>query len=158
MTIEINSENKNQKKRIELTKINKIARAVLGMMGKKNSEINIVFFTSQKIRVYNRKYFGIDLATDVIAFPAGKAITSGHGFSPSVEDGRGQEFLGDIAISTDRAKYNAGIYGTSFQEETALYVIHGILHLLGYEDTTEKKRKIMRGKENECLQEIRRLL
>ena len=153
MTIKINSENQNHKKKIELKKMEKIARAVLRLLGKKDTEVNISFITSQKIRVMNRRYFGIDAATDVIAFPAGKAITSGHGSRVT-----GQEFLGDIAISTDRAKCNSRIYGMLFKEEVALYVIHGLLHLAGYEDTTKKKKEAMKAKEDEFFRKTQKTL
>jgi len=109
--------------------------------------------SSQRIRVYNRKYFKKDKATDVIAFPAGESIVSNHEARSTKH-----EFLGDIAISTDRAKHNAKIYGTSFLEETVLYVIHGVLHLLGYEDTSLEKRDLMKAKENEIFQRVKKNL
>ena len=120
---------------------------------KKNCELNISFMSSQRIRVYNRKYFKKDKATDVIAFPAGESIVSNHEARSTKH-----EFLGDIAISTDRAKHNAKIYGTSFLEETVLYVIHGVLHLLGYEDTSLEKRDLMKAKENEIFQRVKKNL
>ena len=141
MTIKINSENRNRKRRIDLSKTEKVAKTVLRMLGKDGVELDIVFFSNQKIRALNRAYLGVDAATDVIAFA-------------SEED----KFLGDIAISSDRAAQNARIYGVTFGEEIALCLIHGILHLAGYEDTTGKSRKIMREKENELLQKIRKFL
>ncbi len=141
MTIKINSENRNRKRRIDLSKTEKVAKTVLKMLGKDGVELDIVFFSNQKIRALNRAYLGVDAATDVIAFASGE-----------------DKFLGDIAISSDRAAQNAGIYGVTFGEEIALCLIHGILHLAGYKDTTGKSRKIMREKENELLQKIRKFL
>ena len=142
MTIRVNSENRNRNRKIDLSKTDRVARKALKEMGRKDAEVNIIFLSSQKIRVLNRTYFGRDRATDVIAFPAGE---------------RGK-FLGDIAISSDRAAVNSRIYGVPAMEEAALYVIHGILHLLGYEDATEKGRARIRKKENELLQKTKKLL
>ena len=106
-----------------------------------------MFISTQKIRALNRKYLNIDTSTDVIAFGEGDENIPGE---------KKSNFLGDIAISTDKAKQNSKVYSTSFTEEVLLYVIHGVLHLVGYDDTTKAKREIMRGKENELLQGIRK--
>lgn len=151
MTIRINSENLNRKKRIDLLKTDRVAKAVLKALEKDNVELNIVFLSNQKIRALNRAYLGRDKATDVIAFPAGK----GPG---SRVTGHGPRFLGDIAISSDKAAENSGAYGLTLMEEAALYVIHGILHLLGYDDTTKKARDAMRRKEDGLLQKVRNYL
>jgi len=140
--IKVNLENQNKKRKINLSLVEKIAKKVLQELKKDDSEINIIFISNQKIRVLNRKYFNRDNATDVIAFPSGEEIHE-------------TRFLGDIAISTDKAKQNAIIFKVSFFEEVTLYVIHGILHLLGYKDTTGKNRKIMRKKEDELKQRIK---
>lgn len=119
------------------------------MFKRDNAELNIIFLSSQKIRALNRAYLGTDTATDVLAFPPGGTRVREKGKRVK---GKEREFLGDIAISSDRASANARIYGTRFTEELALYVIHGTLHLLGYEDATEEGRAAMRRKENELLQ------
>jgi probable rRNA maturation factor len=142
MTIKINCENRNSKRRIDLGKIKKAAGKVLRLLKKKDSELNIVFLSNQKIRAINRRYLGKDISTDVIAFPGDIA----------------RRFLGDIAVSTDKAAQNAKKYGNSFIEEVALYVIHGILHLTGYDDRGKKDTKAMRRKEDELFQKTRTCL
>ncbi|MGD2278708.1 MAG: rRNA maturation RNase YbeY [Candidatus Omnitrophota bacterium] len=146
MPIKINCENRNKKRRIDLGKIEKIARKTLRLLKKTNAEINIVFFSNQKIRAINRLFLGKDESTDVIAFPSDEKI------------GPDRAFLGDIAVSSDKAFRNAAEYGTAFTEEAALYVIHGILHLTGYDDRTEKDGEIMRRKEDELSQKTKALL
>ena len=69
--------------------------------------------------------------------------------------GNKSELFGEIIISADTAKTNAKIYKTSFMYEILLYAIHGILHLLGYNDKTEREIKKMRKKEKQLLQIIR---
>lgn len=142
MTIKINCENRNNKKRIDLAKIKKAAGKALRLLKKKDSELNIVFLSNQKIRAINRRYLGKDVSTDVIAFPGDI----------------GRRFLGDIAVSTDKAAQNAKEYGNSFIEEVALYVIHGILHLTGYDDHEKKDTEAMRRKENELFQKAKTCL
>ena len=142
MALKINSENRNKKRRIDLSKAEKVAKTALKMLKKGDIELNVVFFSNQKMRALNRAYLGVDAATDVIAFPAEAS----------------SRFMGDIAISSDKAAQNAVIYGVTFNEEMALCLIHGILHLAGYKDTARKDQKAMRKKENELLQKVRKFL
>jgi len=93
------------------------------------------------------RYLDTDAPTDVIAFPAKGIRDKG----PKVK-----RLFGDIAISSDKAARNAKIYGMSFSEEITLYVIHGILHLVGYKDSTDRSRAIIRKKENELLQKVKK--
>ena len=83
---------------------------------KGKGSINLVLITDQEIRRLNREFRGKDKPTDVLAFSMG-------------EDG----VLGDIAISTETAKKNAKRYGVSYRAELKRLVIHGVLHLLGYD-------------------------
>lgn len=87
----------------------------------------------------NRKFLSQDYPTDVLAFD----LT--NRYQPSSRE----NFLGEIVISTDTAKRNAKTYNTSFRQEIKLYIIHGILHLLGYEDKTKNEKELMRRKEKE---------
>ncbi|MBU0683715.1 MAG: rRNA maturation RNase YbeY [Candidatus Omnitrophota bacterium] len=158
--IRINCRNQNKKRKINLSGIKKTAVAVLKNSEKKNAEVNIIFVSSQKMRAVHRTYLGKDVSTDVMAFPVEsmnkKRQGSEESFCPAFQGG--SNFLGDIIISSDKAFYNAKIYGTSFKEETALYVIHGLLHLLGYDDVSSEKKKVMKKKENEYLQKTRRFI
>lgn len=78
--------------------------------------INIILVDDKAIRRLNKKFRKKDKATDVLAFPMG-------------EEG----ILGDIAISRETAKKNAKRYGASYKRELKRLVIHGVLHLLGYD-------------------------
>ena len=153
MAVKINIENRNRKRKIDLSKVKAVAKVALKELRKDTAELNITFFSSQKIRVLNRVYLGRDKATDVIAFPAGGKGTC-IGFAGTKKD----KFLGDIAISSDRASRNACSYGMTFMEELALYVIHGILHLSGHDDIRAKDRDKMRKKEDELIQKARKCL
>lgn len=153
--MKIKSENRNPKRKVDLSKVKRVASFTLKELRKKSAKINIVFFSNQKVRALNRRYFGRDTSTDVIAFPAGPGQKGKNAFWPPDED---SHFLGEIAISSDKAYENAKVCKTSFFDEIALYVIHGILHLAGYEDTTKKKKDLMRRKENDLFQKAKRAL
>jgi len=151
----VNLENQNKKRRIDLSKIKKVAALTLKSLSESNAEINVIIVSNQKIRVLNRKYFKRDRSTDVIAFPSGEDNFKKKGKSKKEKV---RKFLGDIAISSDKAVSNAKVYETRFIEEMALYAIHGILHLLGYEDGTRKDRDLMRKREDELLQKVKKSL
>ncbi len=84
-------------------------------------------------------YLGKNNPTDVIAFD----LSSGK-----------ERILSDIAISTDTAIRNSKIFRTTPLYELCLYVIHGVLHILGYDDRTQKERRIMQEKTNNILSKI----
>lgn len=90
-----------------------------------------VSFTGDKeIRALNRRYRKIDRATDVLSFYMG-------------EDGA----LGDVIISAETAARNARRFGVKLEDELKRLVIHGTLHLLGYDHAGKKDRDKMRRKE-----------
>ena len=97
-------------------------------------EVSILFVSSQKIRSLNKRYLKRDRATDVIAFPIDNEDCRISGL-PII--------LGDIVISFDRARIQAREEGHSLKRELTLLIIHGMLHLLGYDDTTHSERKKM---------------
>lgn len=107
----------------------------------KKGQINICLCDDKKIKVFNRNYFSKDCPTDVIAFN----ITG---------PGQKGDFLADIIISTDTVISNSSIFKTAPLYELFFCVIHGILHVLGYEDATGKKRMIMHKKQGQICRSI----
>lgn len=98
-----------------------LIRKILKAEGKKG-KINLVFVNDREMRELNRKFRKKDKATDVLAFPMG-------------EEG----ILGDIAISRETAKRNAKRFGVGCRDELKRLVIHGALHLLGYDHGKEMR-------------------
>ena len=106
-----------------------------------NYELSITLVDNKKIQEINRDYRSIDQVTDVISF--------------AIEDDDEEEFwdffeeedfpiprlLGDIFISLDRTKEQAKDYGHSFERELGFLVVHGFLHLNGYDHQTEAEEK-----------------
>ena len=97
------------------------AEKAIGAIGSSESSAIIAFVSDQKIRQLNRQFRGIDKATDVLSFPS---------------DGPEDE-LGDIAISVETAALQAKENGLSFENEIAQLILHGLLHLSGYNHETD---------------------
>ncbi len=103
---------------------------------KKLGNINIIFCSDNYILDVNVKYLGHDYFTDIITFDyCEKNILSG-----------------DLFISIDTVRDNAEFYKTEFQDELNRVIVHGLLHLIGYDDHTPEEQKIMREKENYYLE------
>lgn len=102
-------------------------------------------FTDDKfIRSLNNKYRGIDKPTDVLSF----SLREGAIKSPEVES---DKLLGDIIISVETAQRQADSLNHSMEKELTVLLIHGLLHLTGYDHEKDKDYKIMREKESEML-------
>ena len=102
--------------------------------------------SSQKIRAYNKKFLNRNHTTDVLAFDMSEE---------GAFDKKSAFLIGDIMISTDAAIQNAKTFKTSVKHEIVLYVIHGILHLLGFDDHNTKDIKKMRNREQELLKKVK---
>jgi len=111
----------------------------------KDAELSLVFASDRKIKSLNKKFLSRNHPTDVLAFD----------LTHKSQLGSCSTLSGEIIISIDTAKRNAKKYNNSFGNEIKLYMIHGILHLLGYDDTTKSKRELMRKKEKELLEILR---
>ncbi len=103
--------------------------------GKTPGEISVIFCNDSFLLDMNIKYLSHDTLTDIITFD----YTEGSLIS------------GDIFLSIERVKENAGVFSKSFSEELHRVIIHGVLHLCGYKDKSQKDKLIMRGKEEAYL-------
>lgn len=126
--------------RINYKNIRIILRKILHLLGLKSCCISVVFCDNKFISGLNRKFFRKSQATDVISFP--------------LQDDRTAQYLGEIAVSVEQAKRMCDFYGKKWQEELVLYLIHGILHLIGYNDIKKKERMVMERKQEEMLSKI----
>lgn len=126
------------KEKIGTSIFEKLGKEILREEGVKDSEdINCIFTGNKHIKRLNRKYRERNVPTDVLTF--------------SFTEGEGSEYrkglFGDIYISIEMAQDNAKKYGHNFNEEIKLLFVHGMLHLLGYDDKNESDKEIMRSKE-----------
>ena len=108
----------------------------------------MVLTDDDSVHAMNRDYRGMDKPTDVLSF----ALTEHAEGIPPPPIVPGMTFmLGDVVISVDTAIRQAQTHGISLEQELALLGVHGVLHLLGYEDETEAGAEQMRIKEREIL-------
>jgi len=137
---------KTERYRVNKKALKQCVESVLTCLKIKNAEISFCFVTNQYMRKLNEEYKGRYLFTDVLAFP----------LHEKVQDERGmvRTLLGEVIISLDQTKSNSNTFGNSFDDELYLYCIHGILHVLGYEDTSVKKKKIMFDLQSELFNTI----
>lgn len=124
--------------------IRRVARKTLAAEGYRKVQTSILFCSDSYIRKLNRKYRRVDASTDVLTFSMHEGKFSN--FHPEV--------LGDVVISLETASRQAKRFRHSLNKETILLVIHGILHLLGYDHLKKKDKELMRKKEKEILKSL----
>jgi probable rRNA maturation factor len=119
----IEAVNRQRKIKIDTNAWETFAARAAGAIGKQDSSATIAFVSDKTMRQLNRQFRGVNKATDVLSFPT--------------EDGDEQN-LGDIAISVDTATTQAKQNGLTLDEEVAQLILHGLLHLSGYDHETDK--------------------
>jgi len=130
--------------KIDLKYIKKISNFALKKENVRNGIINIILVNEEKIREINKEYRKIDRVTDVISF----ALEEGEKLSFSF--GR---LLGDIYVCIPRMKQQALEYGHSEKRELSFLIVHGILHLLGYDHMEKQDEEVMFEKQELILNE-----
>src|SRR4029077_5175397 len=113
-------------------KLRKVALEVLELVEKGQAELSIALVGNAEIRKLNAKFRKKDYPTDVLSFPAGDELPTGV------------QLLGDVVISVERAKEQAKERRRTLNEEMVTLLIHGIVHLLGYDhERSPKDARIM---------------
>lgn len=116
----------------------------------KDVEVSIVLTDDAYIQELNKTYRKRNTPTDVLSFAMRDSVSSEE-FN---FDFQGEEPLGDIVISLERAMDQAKEYGHTFKREVGYLAVHGMLHLLGYDHQTKEEKRVMRQKEEEILKTI----
>jgi probable rRNA maturation factor len=114
-----------------------LARAALALEGRRAGEVAIVLAGDAELRDLNRRWRGLDRATDVLSF--------------GYDDGQGEVVDGDIVVSIDRVRAQARRYRVTAGRELARLVVHGGLHLAGLEHGSAAERRRMRAREGRVL-------
>ncbi len=134
-----NSLNRNVKASV----IRKAALATLKLEGAVGAEVSLLITDDEGIHGLNLQYRGQDKPTDVLSFSQRDAVPENDYKLLK----RGKEILGDVVISLETAEKQAVIHDVTLDEELALLTVHGVLHLLGYDDATEQTMLEMQAKE-----------
>lgn len=144
--MKIQIENKQTRHKIERRKIRSAVTRIFKILGCTDQHISILFTDDEQIREINRRYLGKDKATNVISFSMREG-EYGH-INPQI--------LGDVVISVETARRDAIREKLTLEEEIDFLLIHGILHLLGYnhENTSRKEAKIMYDKERDVFRQM----
>ncbi|SHK56954.1 rRNA maturation RNase YbeY [Fibrobacter sp. UWEL] len=119
-------------------KFETMARKLLAEEGKEK-DVNIVLCSDEFVREMNKNYRGLDKVTDVLSF-------EWHAEFPGEP-----EMLGEIYIAKEQVKRQAPEYGNTFYAEMKRVIVHGLLHLSGYDHIKAADRKVMRARECEFL-------
>jgi len=129
-----------------------VERAVGSQFPSGEVELSLVFVDDTAIRGLNRQFRGVDAVTDVLSFPQEDAAAGAEFVVP----GLGPRLLGDVVISVPRAIRQAEEFGHSIAREIAYLMVHGTLHLLGYDHETAAERQRMRELEEAALVDLPR--
>ncbi|MFC1514437.1 rRNA maturation RNase YbeY [Candidatus Omnitrophota bacterium] len=124
--------------RLRKTSLKKLIERACRKLGLTKGVISFVFTDDRRIRLLNKEYFRKDRPTDVICFDLR-------------DDADPSGCLAEVIISCEQARRNWRIFSTDLRRELLLYVVHGLLHLFGFKDTTLSQKKIIRKKEEELI-------
>lgn len=143
----ITIENRQKKINIDKMRVRNILRKLLAITGCTDKEISIVFVNDSMITELNRLYLGRNHPTNVLSF----AISEGAfgDLNPFL--------LGDVIVSVERALADALSAGLPFEDELDFLMIHGILHLIGYdhENVSAKEKRRMHEKEKDLFYRLK---
>ncbi len=132
--------NLQRRVRIPWQRLRRLAEAVLRAVGRGDAEVHLAFATDQLVRRLNGRYRGTLRATDVLAFPLN---TPG----PS-------RLLGEVIVSAETARRQARRLGVPVGLELELLVVHGLLHLVGYDDRDPREARLMHERERGILRQV----
>lgn len=143
MPSEISITNEQKSVRISVKRMTALIRFLFDAEQVRGKGISVLFCDDKKIKLLHKQYMSLNTVTDVMAFPGDEDFCPGS-----------EGYLGDVVVSAERAKAVASAYREPVIRETERYVVHGILHLLGYDDKAEKKKKIMIARQEAILSQF----
>lgn len=138
--------------------LERILQEAAAVEGIQEGEVALTFVDNEQIHELNREYRGIDRPTDVLSFALNESVEEELDILYEIEDEQEldemNDLLGDIIISTERAKEQADEYGHSLEREIGFLFVHGFLHLLGYDHQDEPSEQIMMDKQEAVLEKV----
>jgi probable rRNA maturation factor len=130
----------NRQRRIPIPArgLDRFTASAMKLLGLPAGSLTVCFVTEGVMARWNRTYRGKDRPTDVLSFPSGESgRTSTPGQKRGGRSGSRTVYLGDIAIAPLVARKNSLRYGRTVEDEMRILILHGILHLMGYDHETD---------------------
>ena len=124
---------------VDESPLRQLIQHVLTEEGRPLGSLNVILAGHEAVLALNREYLDHDYLTDVLSFPLGS------------ENGVVE---GEVYVDLDTAQERHAEFGASFEEEVQRYVLHGLLHLIGYGDATPEERAQIRALEDRYLQAL----
>ena len=133
--------------------LREVVRKTLAAENVVAAQISIAIVDNAAIRILNKRYLSHDYDTDVLSFLLENETPTADSSSP-VPTGRGggKRIEGELIVSAEMAAARAAEFDWRSQDEIVLYVVHGLLHLAGYDDLSAGEKRLMRAQEREVLQ------
>jgi probable rRNA maturation factor len=128
---------------VDVDRWQRLATAVIGEEGARG-ELTLTFVDGEEIHALNREHMGVDGPTDVLSFPLDAA-------DAAVPDGV-PVLLGDVVVCPAVAAEQAAGHAGTLDDELALLVVHGVLHVLGHDHATPAETEVMRARERDVLE------
>jgi probable rRNA maturation factor len=159
MAVDVYAADEQADMAVDLVRWTALARAVLEDRRVRGEvEVSLLFVDEPSIAALNQQFLGREGPTDVLAFPiedeplpGGRSPDSG-GIGPGADPGEDPTtLLGDVVICPSIAAKNATEHGVGAEDELALLVVHGLLHLLGMDHETDREAEEMEGLERQLL-------
>ena len=122
---------------VDRKRVREVVRAVLDGEGVADAEISLAFVDNPTIQALNKRFLDHDEPTDVLSFP--------------LSESKSERLAGEVVLGAEVARDEAQRRGHDVQAELALYVIHGLLHLCGYDDHEADDAEAMRERERHYL-------
>ncbi len=130
-------------KKLPGRRLRKIAEAILIIVGRAEAELSLALIGNAEMRKLNARYRRKDYPTDVLSFPVDGKLPAPN------------RLLGDVIISVEKAREQARERGRTRDEEMVTLLIHGIVHLLGYDhERSAKDARVMKRLENKIYREL----
>jgi probable rRNA maturation factor len=145
--VKVSISNQQRKIRVNLRQLKKDSLKALRLLNLQRAELSILLAGAKRTKELNLKYRGVNRTTDVLSFPIYE--------SPDEFPADADFLIGDIVINPSQALIQAKEHGVTFKEELRRLLVHGLLHLLGYdhEKNTYQRRKMIK-KETELLEKL----
>jgi len=136
---------------IDVNRLYREVALIIALLGYEQYDITVVITNNRTIRRFNRDFRSVDTVTDILSFPYYADVIAGDRIIPSSDE---EHILGDIVISAPYVASAAREHGVPFTDRMRMLLVHGILHLLGYDHVNDTDYAQMQVEENRILQHL----